>query len=222
MDEATLRRDIVEQARAMNALGINQGTSGNISVRCGDTMLITPSATPYDEMQPDQIAAMPLAADGSWTGPLKPSTEWRFHRDILRARPDAGAVVHTHATYCTTLAILRRGIPAVHYMIAAFGGSTIRCAPYALYGTAELAELALRALEDRNGCLLANHGMIVMGANLAKAMWLAVELETLAKQYCLALQVGAPVILSDAEIAETMRGFSSYGLQQSGRLGREA
>ena len=216
MDEATLRRDIVAQAQAMNALGINQGTSGNISARCGDTMLITPSATPYDAMQPDQIAAMPLDGDGDWTGPLKPSTEWRFHRDILRARPDASAVVHTHATYCTTLAILRREIPAVHYMIAAFGGATIRCAPYALYGTAELAAHALRALEDRNACLLANHGMIVTGPSLAKAMWLAVELETLAKQYCLALQLGAPVILSDAEIAATMRGFASYGLQSDG------
>lgn len=216
MDEATLRRDIVAQAQAMNALGINQGTSGNISARCGDTMLITPSATPYDAMQPDQIAAMPLDGDGAWTGPLKPSTEWRFHRDILRARPDASAVVHTHATYCTTLAILRREIPAVHYMIAAFGGATIRCAPYALYGTAELAAHALDALEDRNACLLANHGMIVTGPTLAKAMWLAVELETLAKQYCLALQLGAPVILTDAEIAATMRGFASYGLQADG------
>lgn len=216
MDEATLRRDIVAQAQAMNALGINQGTSGNISARCGDTMLITPSATPYDAMQPDQIAAMPLDGDGAWTGPLKPSTEWRFHRDILRARPDASAVVHTHATYCTTLAILRREIPAVHYMIAAFGGATIRCAPYALYGTAELAAHALDALEDRNACLLANHGMIVTGPSLAKAMWLAVELETLAKQYCLALQLGAPVILTDAEIAATMRGFASYGLQADG------
>ena len=216
MDEATLRRDIVAQAQAMNALGINQGTSGNISARCGDTMLITPSATPYDAMQPDQIAAMPLDGDGAWRGPLKPSTEWRFHRDILRARPDASAVVHTHATYCTTLAILRREIPAVHYMIAAFGGATIRCAPYALYGTAELAAHALDALEDRNACLLANHGMIVTGPTLAKAMWLAVELETLAKQYCLALQLGTPVILSDAEIAATMRGFASYGLQSDG------
>lgn len=156
---------------------------------------------------------MPLSADGDWSGPLKPSTEWRFHRDILRARPEAGAVIHTHATYCTALAIARRDIPAIHYMIAAFGGPTIRCAPYALYGTAELAALALTALEDRSACLLANHGMIVLGPTLAKAMWLAVELETLAKQYCLALQLGAPHILSDAEIAETMRGFASYGLQ---------
>jgi L-fuculose-phosphate aldolase len=214
MDEPTLRRDIVAQARAMNALGINQGTSGNISARHGDTMLITPSATPYDDVQPDDLATMPLADDGgTWSGPLRPSTEWRFHRDILRARPEASAVIHTHATYCTALAIARREIPAIHYMIAAFGGPTIRCAPYALYGTPELADLALIALEGRSACLLANHGMIVLGPTLAKAMWLAVELETLAKQYCLALQLGTPHILSDAEIAETLRGFATYGLQ---------
>lgn len=214
MDEPTLRRDIVAHARAMNALGINQGTSGNISARHGDTMLITPSATPYDDMQPDDLATMPLADDGgTWSGPLKPSTEWRFHRDILRARPEASAVIHTHATYCTALAIAHRDIPAIHYMIAAFGGPTIRCAPYALYGTPELADLALTALEGRSACLLANHGMIVLGPTLAKAMWLAVELETLAKQYCLALQLGTPHILSDAEIAETLRGFATYGLR---------
>ena len=214
MDEAALRRDIVEQARRMNALGINQGTSGNISVRCGAQMLITPSATPYETMQPEDIAAMPLKGRrGTWRGPLKPSTEWRFHLDILRGRPEAGAVVHTHAMYCTTLAILRREIPAVHYMIAAFGGATVRCAPYALYGTAELAAHALRALEDRNACLLANHGMIVVGPTLAKAMWLAVELETLAKQYYLALQAGEPVVLSDAEIEATLGSFATYGLQ---------
>ena len=214
MDEPTLRREIVAQAQRMNALGINQGTSGNISARCGDTMLITPSATPYDDMRPSDVASMPLAhEEGAWTGPLKPSTEWRFHRDILRARPDAGAVVHTHATYCTTLAILRREIPAVHYMIAAFGGTTVRCAPYATFGTAELAAHAVAALEGRHACLLANHGMIVVGVTLAKAMWLAVELETLAKQYYLSLQIGEPTILSDAEIAETARGFATYGLK---------
>ena len=212
--EIVLRREIADQARAMNALGINQGTSGNVSARCGDRMLITPSAMPYEAMRPGDVASVSLEGDGGdWRGPHKPSTEWRFHRDILRARPDADAVIHTHAVHCTALAILRREIPAVHYMIAAFGGPTIRCAPYAMYGTAELAAHAVRAMEGRNACLLANHGMIVAGPNLAKAMWLAVELEALAKQYCLALQLGDPAILSDAEIAETLRGFASYGLQ---------
>ena len=215
MDEAVLRREIVAAAQRMNALGINQGTSGNISARCGGRMLITPSATPYEDMRPEDIASMPLDGKrGAWDGPLKPSTEWRFHLDILRARDDAGAVVHTHATYCTTLAILRRPIPAVHYMMAAFGGTDVRCAGYATFGTAELAGLALQALEGRNACLLANHGMIVVGANLAKAMWLAVELETLARQYYLSLQIGEPVVLGEAEIADTAKSFSTYGLQE--------
>ena len=214
MDEVELRGAIVASAREMNALGINQGTSGNISARFGNHMLITPSATPYEAMRPEDIASMPLDGErGAWVGPLKPSTEWRFHFDILNGRPEAGAVVHTHAIYCTTLAILRREIPAVHYMIAAFGGTTVRCAPYATFGTAELAAYALEALEGRNACLLANHGMIVVGDTLAKAMWLAVELEALAKQYCLALQLGEPHVLGEAEIAETARRFSTYGLQ---------
>ena len=217
MDEARLRREVVEHARRMNALGINQGTSGNISVRCGGTMLITPSATPYDEMQPHDISAMPIAlADGAWSGPRKPSSEWRLHLGILRGRPEANAVVHTHATYCTTLAILRRGIPPVHYMMAAFGGVDIRCAPYATFGSAELATHALTALTGRNACLLANHGMIVIGPTLARAMWLAVELETLARQYCLSLQLGEPALLTEAEIADAARSFTDYGLHDRG------
>ena len=217
MTEAHLRAAIVEAARSMNALGINQGTSGNISARCGARMLITPSATPYDQMRPEDLASMALdAADDAWAGPLKPSTEWRFHKQILLARPDAGAVVHTHAPHCTALAILRRGIPAVHYMIAAFGGADIRCAPYAPFGTAELARHTLAAMQGRNACLLANHGMVVAGPDLAKAMWLAVELETLARQYCLSLQVGKPHILSGAEIDEALGAFASYGLRGAG------
>jgi L-fuculose-phosphate aldolase len=211
MDEAALRAAIVSSAQAMNALGINQGNSGNISARCGGAMLITPSATPYDTMQPGMIARMALDGDGAWDGPLKPSTEWRFHRDILVGRPEAGAVVHTHAPFCTTLAIARREIPACHYMIAAFGGDTVRCAPYATFGTAELAALALAALEGRRACLLANHGMIVVGATLSHAMWLAVELETLAQQYYRSLLIGGPHLLSAAELADAMAAFAGYG-----------
>ena len=132
----------------------------------------------------------------------------------MRARPDAGGIVHTHSTYATVLAIARKPIPACHYMVAAFGGNDIRCAGYALYGTQELSELALQALEGRNGCLLANHGMITVGNSLDKAMWLAVELETLARQYYLSLTLGSPHILSDADIADVAKGFSSYGLQE--------
>lgn len=215
-DERQLREAIIAKCRWMNASGLNQGTSGNISARYKDKMLITPSATPYEAMKPEMIASMPIAGEyGAWSGPLKPSTEWRFHLDIMRARPDVGSVVHTHSTYATVLAIARKPIPACHYMIAAFGGTDIRCAGYALYGTAELSELALSALEGRQGCLLANHGMIAVGPDLEKAMWNAVELETLARQYYLSLTLGEPHILSDQEIAETAKGFSTYGLQSA-------
>jgi L-fuculose-phosphate aldolase len=215
-DERALRAAIVAKARWMNAAGLNQGTSGNISARYKDVLLITPSATPCDAMTPETIAAMPLDGEyGSWSGPLNPSTEWRFHLDITRSRPDVGAIVHTHSTYATVLAIARKEIPACHYMIAAFGGATIRCAGYARYGTKELSDLALKALEGRNGCLLANHGMLALGANLEKAMWRAMELETIARQYYLSLALGDPFILSDEQIAETARGFANYGLRDA-------
>jgi len=213
-DEKALRTAIIAKARWMNTSGLNQGTSGNISARYEDVMLITPSATPYDAMTPEMIAAMPLDGEyGSWKGPLKPSTEWRFHLDITLSRPDVGAIVHTHSTYATVLAIARKEIPACHYMMAAFGGPSIRCADYARYGSKELSDFALKALEGRNGCILANHGLIAVGANLDKAMWLAVELETIARQYYLSLALGSPFILTDEQIAETARGFLTYGLQ---------
>ncbi len=207
-----LRQAIIDTCQWMNAAGLNQGTSGNVSVRNGGGMLITPSGIDYEAMVPEMIAAMLLdAEDGSYDGPAKPSSEWRFHRDILRARPDVGAIVHTHSTYATTLAIARKPIPACHYMIAAFGGNDIRCAGYARFGTAELSRLAVEALNGRNGCLLANHGMITVGPDLEKAKWLAVELETLAKQYCLSLAIGGPVLLTDAEMAEAHAAFAAYG-----------
>lgn len=207
-----LRTNIIDTCRWMNASGLNQGTSGNISVRDGNVMLITPSGIDYDTMSPEMIAVMPLdAEDGAYEGPVKPSSEWQFHRDILRARSDVGAIVHTHSMYATTLAMTRRNIPACHYMVAAFGGNDVRCASYARFGTPELSRLAVEALEGRNGCLLANHGMIAAGATLDKAMWLAVELETLAKQYYLSLAIGCPVLLTDAEMADAHAAFATYG-----------
>ncbi len=202
--EKTLREAIVEKARWMNASGLNQGTSGNISARCDDRMLITPTAIPYDIMTGAMIASMPIDGEyGAWEGRHRPSTEWRFHLDIMKERPDVGAIVHTHATYATVLSIARKSIPSCHYMIAVFGGTDIRCAEYATFGTKALAENAVKALKDRNGCLLANHGMIAAGDNLDKAMWLAVELETIAKQFYHALLIGGPVILPASAIEET-------------------
>ncbi|MCD1643015.1 class II aldolase/adducin family protein [Aurantimonas coralicida] len=213
--ERAVRQQIIDLCLEMNRNGINQGTSGNISARHGDAMLLTPSATPYAALTPEMIVSVPLEGDGAdWSGPLKPSTEWRFHRDILRARPDAGAVVHAHPIFATTLAMTRRAIPACHYMVAVFGGTDVKCSGYARYGTEALSREALAALDGRTGCLLANHGAITIGSDLDKAMWRMVELETLAQQYHHSLLLpGGPVILSGAEIAEVLEGFGSYGLQ---------
>lgn len=213
-DDTALRQAIIDHCKWMNSSGLNQGTSGNISARNGDTMLVTPSATPYEAMTVEMINAMPLEGKyGKWEGPLKPTTEWRFHLDIMRARPEVGAIVHTHSTHAATLSMTRREIPACHYMVAAFGGNNVRCADYALYGTKELSDHAIKALEGRTACLLANHGMIVLGDNLDQAMWRAIELETIARQYLLSLTIGGPTILSDEQIAETLVSFASYGLQ---------
>jgi L-fuculose-phosphate aldolase len=212
MKEKELRRAIIAQCRAMNALGLNQGMAGNISARLDDAMLITPSAIPYDFMQPEMLAKMPVEGEyGAWSGRCAPSTEWRFHLDILRARSDVGAIVHCHATYATVLSMLRKPIEAAHYMIALFGGPSVRCTSYAPYGTKELADLAVAGIEGRNAVLLGNHGMIAVGATLAEAMWRASELETLAKMYYLALAAGRPFILSDDEIMHTVERFKGYG-----------
>ena len=212
--EKRLREAIVEKARWMNANGLNQGTSGNISARSGDQMLITPSAVPYEEMQPSMIASLPIEGEyGAWRGELPPSTEWRFHLDIMRARPEVSAIVHAHPTFATVISIARRPIPACHYMIAAFGGTDIRCADYATYGTKTLSENALKALEGRSGCLLANHGMIVAGGDLDQAMWLAVELETIAKQYYYSLLIGGPVVLPDSAVEEARESMQDYGIR---------
>ncbi len=212
--ERELRSEIISKSLWMNASGLNQGTSGNISARYENRMLITPSGIPYDSLEPESISSMPIDGEyGTWEGPFKPSSEWRFHLDIMRARPEVNGVVHTHSIYATTLAMARRDIPAAHYMVAIFGGDSVRCSEYATYGTKELSDYALQALADRNACLLANHGMLVTGPSLEKAMWLAQELETLCRQYYQALLIGGPVILSDENIADTMKTISSYGLQ---------
>ena len=217
--ELAARRAIIEACRQMNALGINQGTSGNISMRFGDVMLITPTALAYEKMKPADLCRMPIEGDyGSFEGALVPSTEWRFHLDILRARPDVGAVVHCHSTYATALAICHHEIPAVHYMIAGAGGPTIRVAEYATYGTKELSDNALRALEGRTCCLLGNHGQIATGPTLDRALWLAVELETLAKQYTLTKLIGGARILPDDEIARVVEKFQVYGPQERATL----
>ena len=214
--EAVLRQAIVEHGLRFAPSGLSQGTSGNLSLRWHDGqaegLLITPSGVDYTRLRPEHIAFMRLD-DGQWRGPLKPSSEWRFHRDIYRARPEVGAVVHAHPTHATALAVQRREIPAFHYMVAVAGGADIRCAPYATYGTEALSQHALTALQGRRACLLANHGLIAVGSDLPAAFALAIEVEQLAHQYLLALSTGTPVVLPDDEMARVIEAFKSYGAQ---------
>lgn len=206
---SALREQLLQAARRLGELGLNRGTSGNVSVRDGDGYLVTPSGMATQAMTPRDMVWMGL--DGRVEGERVPSSEWRFHRDILAQRPEAGAVVHTHAMFATTLACLRREVPPFHYMIAVAGGDSIRCAPYALFGSQALSDAALGALQDRRACLLANHGMIALGRDLDDAVALALEVETLCEQYWRALQVGEPVLLSAEEMAEAMAQFKGYG-----------
>jgi L-fuculose-phosphate aldolase len=210
--EFAIRQSIIDACRAMIRLGVNQGTAGNVSVRWDDGLLITPSGLPYDEMSADDIVFMDMA--GAYSHDLAASSEWRIHRDILARRGEVNAVVHAHPTYCTAFAMCRMEIPAAHYMIAAAGGPTVRCARYESFGTPELSEAVLEAMQDRACALLANHGMVATGPDLAEALWLAVEMETLAKQYAAALQIGTPHILDDQEVAKTVEKFKDYGLKR--------
>ncbi|CAJ0854275.1 L-fuculose-phosphate aldolase [freshwater sediment metagenome] len=212
MTEAARRGEIVTGALELERLGLNHGSAGNLSLRFGEAVLVTPSGVPARDLRPEMVALMPLADEtGAFEGPLPPSSEWRFHLDVYRARPDVNAVVHMHSTYATTLATLRRPIPAVHYMIAAFGGPSVPCVGYASYGTPELSQLVVEGLKDRDGVLLANHGAIVVGADMRRALWRAVELEALAQVYYLGSMAGAPVVLPDDEIWRTVERFRSYG-----------
>jgi L-fuculose-phosphate aldolase len=208
------REVIIATARRMNSSGLNQGTSGNLSHRVDSGFLITPTGMEYEVLRPEDIVLMRF--DGSHEGPRRPSSEWRFHRDIFASRPEVNAVLHSHSMFCATVACLRRSIPAFHYMVAVAGGSSIRCAPYATFGTEELSRHAVAALEGRKACLLANHGLITVGTDLAGAFKLAVEVETLAGMYLRALQVGEPVVLDEAEMAVVLEKFKTYGQQQDG------
>ena len=208
---ASPRERIIAVCWAMNAEGLNRGTSGNVSMRDGAGMLITPSGVPYDALAPDQI--VPVAVDGSASGPWRPSSEWRMHLDLYRTRPEVGAVVHVHSPHATALACLRRTLPAFHYMVAVAGGDDIRCAEYATFGTQALSDAMLEALEARQACLLANHGQVAIGPTPERALWLSGEVEALAQQYLLAQSVGEPVILDAAEMKAVLRRFGDYGRQ---------
>jgi len=211
-DSPELRSDLVEVMRALSRAGLNHGAAGNASVRVEGGFLVTPTGVLPDELGADQIVKLDPDGEPEQTR-WRPSSEWRFHRDIYRARPEVNAVVHVHSAHATALACARREIPAFHYMIAVAGGDSVRCAPYAPFGTQALSDLALTALADRRACLLANHGMVALGTSLATALRLTTEVEELARQYCLALQAGGAVMLSAEEMNDVLERFKTYGQQ---------
>jgi L-fuculose-phosphate aldolase len=217
MADQALREQLVLVARRMNASGINQGTSGNLSLRIPGGLLITPSSLPYEQMQPQDLVALDLAGQPLAGAPAapgrRPSSEWRLHADILASRPEIEAVLHCHSIHATALACHGRDIPPFHYMTAVAGGDSIRCAPYATFGTAELSELAVEALGDRLACLLAQHGQVALGRSLDQALRIAIEVETLAQMYLQALQLGEPPRLSAEQMAEVHHQFRTllYG-----------
>ena len=208
---ADRRAELIATARAMQPAGLNKGTSGNVSLRHGDGFYITPTGMPYDKLVADDIPLMAL--DGSHVGARKPSSEWRFHRDLYAARPEVGAVLHAHSPFAVSLACLRRDIPPFHYMIARFGGDSVRCADYAIFGSQALSTAAMHAMDGRKGCLLATHGLLVAGRDLDEALMLAIELEELCEQYWRTCQLGDPVLLSAAEMRDVLEKFRGYGQQ---------
>jgi len=208
---ADLAARVLATARAMNASGINRGSAGNVSARCEGGFLITPTGMAYDACEPGDMVK--VGADGTPAGRRRPSSEWRFHRDIYGAWPDAGAVVHTHSPFATALACQEQGIPAFHYMVARFGGTDVRCAAYATFGSQELSDAIVSALDGRCACLMAHHGMVVFGRDLNQALALAIELETLCEQYWRVLQLGAPKLLPADEMTRVMAKFATYGQQ---------
>lgn len=210
MNARTARQAVVVAARRLVTLGLSHGTTGNVSVRVPGGLFITPSGMPYDRITARDVVRLD-AAGGRARGSRTPSTEWRMHCDVYEARPDAGAVVHAHPTYATTIACLRRDLPAVHYMVAAAGGHSVRCARYATFGTAELSTAALHALADRKACLLANHGLLALGADAEDALRIAEEVERVAELYWRTLAAGTPVLLDESEMQRVVDRFTSYG-----------
>ena len=200
LDDQELRHQLVTVARRMNGTGLNQGTSGNLSVRIEGGLLVTPSSLPYEQMDAADLVALDLSGQPLLERQRRPSSEWRLHADVLRCRPEAMAVLHCHPIHATALACHDRGIPAFHYMVAVAGGDEIRCAPYATFGTKELSDNVVNALGQRSACLLARHGMVTLGKDLESALRVAVEVETLARMYLQALQLGEPPLLSKQQM----------------------
>jgi len=213
MNYPQLRREIIDAARQFNSSGLSVGNSGNLSARSRRGFLITPSGIAYEQLLPEDIVELDLDGKPS-AGRLTPSSEWRFHQAVYCVRPEIRAVVHVHSAYATAVACTRKSIPAVHYHIALAGGDSIRCADYATFGTSELATNALKALDGRQACLLANHGQIALGDSIRSALNMAHEVEQLARLYCIASQMGNPVVLDEDEIGINLDKFRTYGQQE--------
>jgi L-fuculose-phosphate aldolase len=216
------REQLLHISQQLVTLGLNRGTAGNVSVRADNAdgqagFLITPSGLAVDKMSSSDMVWMDFS--GIATGVHPPSSEWRFHRDILQQKPQVNAVIHTHSIYASTFSTFRKDMPPFHYMIALAGGNSIRCAPYALFGSQQLSDNAIEALQDRKACLLANHGMIAVGETLEKALDITQEVETLCEQYLLALQVGEPHILSRQEMLDVLEKFKTYGSWTEASIG---
>ena len=211
MTEADLRRQIVETVALFEDMGLNHGSSGNISLRQGDRILITPAGARASNLTPEGVVAIDIAGQALDDDAAVPSTEWRIHTEIYRDRPEIAAVVHSHADHCVALSCLQRPIPPFHYMIASFGGNLIPCARYEPFGSDALALAVVEAIRGHMGCLMASHGMVALGRTLDQARDLTIKLETLARQYILASQVGRPVLLTEEELAEVHRRYPYYG-----------
>jgi L-fuculose-phosphate aldolase len=213
----TPRRTLVDAYCALGAAGMIAGSAGNVSLRDGTGtpdgtgMLISPTGTTPERISPDALVAIGFDAPAPGA-----SSEWALHGGLYQARPEFNAIVHTHADACTALACLGEDLPAFHYEILAFGGDSVRCAPYVTFGTPELAALAVQAMAGRSACLLGNHGMIAAGATLEKAMAHAFHLERLCRQYLMARAAGRPRLLTAAQIADAQERFRSYHRPASG------
>ena len=203
------RKQLVELARKLDSFNLNRGTSGNCSLRTEHGFLITPSGIHVTDLSPDDIVEMDLSGETLSTG--NPSSEWRFHKDIMLLKAEINAIVHVHSSHATSLSCFRKDIPAFHYMIAVAGGNSIKCAPYALFGSQSLSDNVVQALAGRKACLMSNHGMIATGKNADEALALTIEVEALSQQYLMALQVGQPTLLSDVEMKEVINQFVGYG-----------
>ena len=210
VSEHRLRQDIVAAMQAMETRGLNRGTSGNVSARCGEGMLITPSGVPASELSAESIVAMPLDREPEEAA-LRPSSEWRMHGGLYLARADCDAVVHCHSRHATILACAGRPIPPLHYMVGVSGKASVPLAPYAPFGSEALARGVAEAMDGGLACLMANHGLIAIGRSLGRALAVAEEMEEQAAVYCGTLAIGGPILLSEAQMDDIFERFRVYG-----------